>query len=123
MPDNRLTVPDFVPAEVEAEYLDWARELVRRSFAEGSARPVIHAVRRAPAAALPAAGAVGPPRATLAILLGLLGFAAMTGLWSWLAATVDPLWWWFAAVGAGLVAALGAAGVAQHRLRRRRRRG
>lgn len=123
MPSNRLTVPDFVPAELEVAYVDWARELVRRSYAERPARPVIHAVRPAPAMALPAAGAEGPPRATLAILLGVLGFAAMTGWWGWLGSTVDPLWWWFAAVGAGLVAALGAAGVVQHRLRRRRRRG
>lgn len=121
MPENRLTVPDFVPAEVEAKYVDWASERVRRSYAERSARPVIQGVRPAPAVTLPAAGAVRPPRATAAILLGLLGFAAMTGLWSWLAATVDPLWWWFAAVGAALVVALGAAGVVQHRLRRRRR--
>lgn len=120
MPDEPTAVPDFLPASIEDEHVEAAREQVHQSHA---LQPTPPALRPDDAAVRPHSAAdesSGPPRAcrwlaelsgeeiglaTAATVVGLMGATALTIFWTWLAMTEDPMWWWFTWVGSGLILA------------------
>lgn len=116
MTDESITIPDFLPLELEDEHLTHAREQVQQS--RQSHRQRAKARPRASDDAAPVVGGHargGPvswlssaeiPLVAAATVIGLLGLSALTTWWSWLAVTHDPMWWGFTAVGGLLLGLL-----------------
>lgn len=118
MSNDPVTIPDFLPTSFQAD-VDEARQQVQDSHLErheaemaktGDSKP-----RRASARSrsrMPWMAASQVPIVTGATLIGLIGVAALTGMWAWLATTHDPIWWSFTAGGGvvfvGLAVLLGA---------------
>jgi hypothetical protein len=104
-------IPDFVPEELLAAYQAEAQTVVAASVT--SARAVGEEGDGSGfARSLTAAAAWVSPRSRLqraqalvAVLLGYVGLAALTGVWWSLAETQpDTTWWWITGVGAGALA-------------------
>lgn len=125
MTDEPITIPDFLPLELEDEHLNDAREQVHQSRhgQQDQVEPARAADGRPPRA--PVAGPLGwlsgseIPLVTVAIAIGLVGVSALTTWWSWLAMTHDPMWWGFTALGGVLLGVLVWATVAVQAHRRR----
>lgn len=127
MQDESIIVPDFLPATFQDD-LDGARRQVedshRRRPDPGTAgtnepgttgRAGAHARRNPLLSWLPASDL---PMATAATVIGLIGVAALTAVWGWLAITHDSLWWVFAAGGAAVFVGLAVfTGLLHQRLR------
>lgn len=118
MSNDPVTIPDFLPASFQAD-VDEARQQVQDAHLErheaematnGDSKPRRAGARRRSPMSWVAASEV--PIVTGATLIGLIGVAALTGMWAWLATTHDPIWWSFSAGGAvvfaGLAVLLGA---------------
>lgn len=130
MTDESITIPDFLPVDLEDEHVIAARDQVEQSrarngqhaearAAEGRAparvrRPrtashkrratvVGHGPGTGPVSWLPASEI---PLVTAAVMIGLVGMCGLTTWWSWLAVTQDPMWWGFTAAGGVLLGAL-----------------
>lgn len=117
MTDDSVTVPDFVPSNLEAQYQQTARQQVRDSRSLLSVPPPPQPVMpqdaavqtRATAQEVTAARASSRwldrlsgaqiALATAAAVVGLLGLTALTTFWAWLAMNGDPMWWGFTAMG------------------------
>lgn len=109
MTDHDVPVPDFVPVALQQAYRAQARQRVLASRrARQPARP--HG-RFTAACAL-----TGHRPVVAAAVLGLLGLLALTSLWAWLAATRDPLWWWYATGGLALTVAFAGVQATLHRV-------
>lgn len=134
MTDDSVTVPDFVPASIEVQYQEMARQQVRGSRSPLAVPPPPDPVTpqdvavqaRAPTQKVTAFGSTSRwldrlsgaqiALATAAAVLGLLGLAALTTFWAWLAMSEDPMWWAFTAMGfvVSLGLALAVATLNQH---------
>lgn len=113
MTDEPVTIPDFLPLELEEEHLVQAREQVHgshhlRAQLDGPAqRPAnAHDPHDRFAGRLSWISASDLPLVLAAAVMGLLGLTALTTWWSWLAMTGDAMWWGFTGVGAVLLGAL-----------------
>lgn len=97
------TAPDYVPEHIQRLHLDEAREQLRHTpvrrlqlvdadkpagASDGRVRPPARRVQ---------------PSAIAAVLIGLPGVMALTGVWAWLLVTrPSPVWWALTALGAAL---------------------
>lgn len=144
MTDDPVTVPDFVPASIEDQHQEMARQQVRDSRSPRPAPPAPDPVAPQEAAVRTRATAPEAPEvpevtetrpsprwldrlsgaevalATAGAIVGLLGVTALTTFWAWLAMSGDATWWGFAAVGfvLSLGLALAVATLNQHAQKR-----
>jgi hypothetical protein len=109
MSDEPATVPDFLPLELEQEYLADAHQQVQASHElhQELAPPqrVSLLQRLRPHRHL---SWLPPDQVTsvmAAMVLGLLGLIALTAWCGWLAITANAMWWGYTGLGVVLLAA------------------
>lgn len=103
MSDESIIIPDFLPASFQDD-VDAARRQVedsrlQRHEAEWTNEPNPAADARR-VSRRPWLAAKDVPMAVGATVIALVGVAALTTVWGWLAVTHESLWWTFAAGGA-----------------------
>lgn len=114
MSDESIIIPDFLPASFQDD-LEGARRQVEDSRLQryeaeltnsDQPRSVPEPARARRTSRCSWLAAKDLPMAVGATVIALIGVAALTAVWGWLAVTHESLWWTFAAGGAVLFVGL-----------------